>query len=149
MDTWSILYTPNSTQRNLSTNYYIYISLLGNRPHPSAAQPPFAESDQRRQYALDSCDARIHFALVCGAKVLDSAHSNNSKFCLSSFSPAQSCPAIQVYSGSNVERALTLAAGSFCSQEVAVSEAERRVTTSKIFHWYARDFGSTERERLQ
>ena len=74
---------------------------------------------------------------------------NNSKFCSSSFPPAQSCPAIQVYSGSNVERALTLAAGSFCSQEVAVSEAERRVTTSKIFHWYASDFGSTERERLQ
>ena len=61
----------------------------------------------------------------------------------------QSCPAIQVYSSSNIEQALTAAAESFCSQEVAVDEGRRTVTTSKIFHWYASDFGSSERQLLQ
>jgi hypothetical protein len=102
--------------------------LRGNRPHPSVEQPPFTEDDPRRKFALATCDARIHFALVCGAK---------------------SCPAIQVYSSSNIDRALTMAAQSFCSQEVAVNETERTVTVSKIFHWYARDFGTTEREMLK
>jgi hypothetical protein len=102
--------------------------LRGNRPHPMADKPPFSEDDPRRKFTLKSCDARIHFALVCGAK---------------------SCPAIQVYSSSNIEQALTAAAESFCSQEVAVDEGRRTVTTSKIFHWYASDFGSSERQLLQ
>lgn len=119
---------------------------LGNRPHPSAKLPPFSEDDPRRQFALQSCDARIHFALVCGAKVNLPVLQSTAYIFHSSF---QSCPAIQVYSSSNIDRALTLAAQSFCSQEVEVDQMTRTVTTSKIFHWYARDFGSTEREILQ
>ena len=41
----------------------------GNRPHPAANKPPFADDDPWRKIALKTCDARIHFALVCGAKV--------------------------------------------------------------------------------
>ncbi len=59
----------------------------------------------------------------------------------------QSCPAIQVYSGTNLELALSSAATNFCSQEVHVTEGG--VVMSKIFHWYASDFGATERELLQ
>ena len=64
-------------------------------------------------------------------------------------SPSQSCPAIQVYSSSNLDRALTAAAQSFSSQEVELDGDTRTVTTSKIFHWYASDFGSSERELLK
>ena len=46
-----------------------FVCFLGNRPHPSAAEPPFPDSDPRRQFALKSCDPRVHFALVCGAVV--------------------------------------------------------------------------------
>lgn len=46
------------------------INLLGNRPHPSDAKPLFAEDDSRLQFAVSEVDPRIHFALVCGAKVL-------------------------------------------------------------------------------
>lgn len=41
----------------------------GNRPHPSSNKPPFDEADPRRAVSMKSCDPRIHFALVCGAKV--------------------------------------------------------------------------------
>ena len=47
----------------------LFVCFLGNRPHPSATEPPFPDSDPRRQFALKSCDPRIHFALVCGAVV--------------------------------------------------------------------------------
>ena len=48
-----------------------FVCFLGNRPHPSATEPPFPDSDPRRQFALKSCDPRVHFALVCGAVVSD------------------------------------------------------------------------------
>lgn len=100
--------------------------LRGNKPHPSASSPQFAGDDPRVVMSLKSCDPRIHFALVCGAK---------------------SCPAIQVYSDKNVESALDRAAESFCQQEVVF--CNRGVALSKIFQWYSCDFGSTEREVLQ
>ncbi|XP_064384202.1 uncharacterized protein LOC135333215 [Halichondria panicea] len=100
--------------------------LRGNKPHPSASKRPFSEDDPRAKISLKSCDPRIHFALVCGAK---------------------SCPAIQVYSGTNLELALNSAATNFCSQEVEVTAGG--VVISKIFHWYASDFGATEKELLQ
>lgn len=102
--------------------------LRGNRPHPSADAPPFGEEDPRRVMAMKKCDPRIHFALVCGAK---------------------SCPAIQVYSEKNLERGLTMAARTFCSQEVEVLASEKKVRLNKIFMWYGVDFGNSSRELLQ
>ena len=60
-----------------STFLIIYIFLTkkrnfcfaGNRPHPASKNPPFSETDKRRQYCVRSLDPRVHFALVCGAKV--------------------------------------------------------------------------------
>ena len=75
--------------------------------------------------------------------------------------PPQSCPAIQVYSGLNIDAALSSAACSFCAQEVVVEGGGEgvegggevveggRVKMSKIFHWYADDFGSSQTERLR
>lgn len=120
--------------------------LLGNRPHPSVAEPPFQDGDPRLKFSLPVFDARIHFALVCGAKVITLTSSSPP---LLTPHPPQSCPAIQVYSAQNLERALSAAAASFCSQEVEVEEEEGRVTLSKIFQWYASDFGSSQREQLR
>ena len=48
-------------------------STTGNRPHPSVAhkqQHHFSQDDDpRTQLAMSSVDPRVHFALVCGAKV--------------------------------------------------------------------------------
>lgn len=56
------------SRRNRSARYY-GICFAGNRPHPSSTTPPFAEGDPRGALAMKMCDPRIHFALVCGAKV--------------------------------------------------------------------------------
>ena len=40
-----------------------------NKPHPSTGLCCFKESDPRLKYTMKVLDPRIHFALVCGAKV--------------------------------------------------------------------------------
>ncbi|CAB4033822.1 serine threonine- kinase endoribonuclease IRE1-like, partial [Paramuricea clavata] len=99
-----------------------------NRPHPSSPNPLFNDSDPRLQYSLQSVDPRIHFGLVCGAK---------------------SCPAINVYSTTNLERGLKVAAENFCSQEVHVDMNVKRVTLSKIFLWYKSDFAEDDIDLLR
>ena len=146
----------NSTQ--LSRLTITMFTFEGNKPHPSAKEPPFSEGDPRRVLAMKSCDPRIHFSLVCGAKVNECVLSyimllDNKVYPpwpLLPLSPhPQSCPSIQVYSSKNLDRGLNAAARSFCSQEVRVDVGARRVSLSKIFEWYATDFGSNERELLQ
>lgn len=56
-------------------------------------------------------DARIHFALNCGAA---------------------SCPAIKLYSTDTLEEGLTGAAEAFCASEVAVDVAAKKV---RSHHW--------------
>ena len=41
----------------------------GNRPHPASIDPEFKADDPRLKYVVKNFDPRIHFALVCGAKV--------------------------------------------------------------------------------
>ena len=43
--------------------------LLGNSPHPASTTPQLPQGDQRLQFVQKELDPRIHFALVCGAKV--------------------------------------------------------------------------------
>jgi hypothetical protein len=45
------------------------VQLPGNSKHPSTQQRPFHKDDPRLAYTVP-LDPRIHFALVCGAKVL-------------------------------------------------------------------------------
>lgn len=43
--------------------------LRANRPHPSSPEPLMKDGDPRLQFIMSNVDPRIHFALVCGAKV--------------------------------------------------------------------------------
>eukprot|EP01121_Diplochlamys_sp_Union-15-3_P015516 TRINITY_DN514_c0_g1_i1.p1 TRINITY_DN514_c0_g1~~TRINITY_DN514_c0_g1_i1.p1 ORF type:complete len:232 (+),score=27.42 TRINITY_DN514_c0_g1_i1:281-976(+) len=105
--------------------------LRGNKSSPSFLSPSvtFSSSDPRLAYCC-KLDPRIHFALVCGAK---------------------SCPPIRLYSASNLERGLNLATQAFCNSpdNFRISLAESKVELSQIFNWYAKDFGSTNRDLLQ
>eukprot|EP00042_Codosiga_hollandica_P034441 m.241012 g.241012 ORF g.241012 m.241012 type:complete len:287 (+) comp54411_c0_seq2:3-863(+) len=102
--------------------------LRGNRAHPTTGKVFFEGTDERLQFCAPELDPRIHFALVCGAK---------------------SCPAVRVYSAANLDRALTMAAKNFCSQEINVDEALKTITLSKILQWYALDFGETQDQQLR
>ena len=113
--------------------------LRGNRREPYRLFPPFAASDPRVRFATvripggdspggDSpVDARIHFALNCGAR---------------------SCPPVSSYTSTDVESELEAAAEAFVEGSTFVDVPTRTVTTSAIFRWYARDFGRTDEEVL-
>ncbi|KAL4224551.1 hypothetical protein ACF0H5_015253 [Mactra antiquata] len=97
--------------------------LRGNRGHPASIQPAFPAGDPRIKYIVKVIDPRIHFALVCGAK---------------------SCPAINVYSAENIDKALDAATRSFCAQEVSMFTEVDEIWLSRIFQWYSEDFGKTD-----
>ena len=91
-----------------------------------SAEPCFASGDARQLYSLRTCDARVHFALNCGAR---------------------SCPPIRIYSAAHLDDELGLAARAFVESEVDVpSAADRpsRVRASRLLEWYASDFGATD-----
>ncbi|XP_078331324.1 uncharacterized protein LOC111126605 [Crassostrea virginica] len=94
--------------------------LRGNKSHPASTKPQFSEGDPRLKYAVKKLDPRIHFALVCGAV---------------------SCPAINVYTADNLDKALDSATRNFCKQEVSMFTEVDEVWMSKIFLWYRDDFG--------
>ena len=52
-----------------------------------------------------------------------------------------SCPAINVYTADNLDKALDLATRNFCKQEVSMFTEVDEVWISKIFLWYRDDFG--------
>ena len=81
----------------------------------------FSTGDPRLEYSLPK-DARVHFALNCGAR---------------------SCPAIRVYDGQNLEKGLLGATKAFCSSEVQVvemGESAVEVRLSHLFKWFRGDF---------
>eukprot|EP00741_Cyanophora_paradoxa_P010582 tig00020537_g10228.t1 len=102
--------------------------LRGNAisPVPLSGRQFGGREDPRRALCLP-LDARIHFALNCGAR---------------------SCPPIRVFTEENVEAALELAARAFCGAEVRLDAPRRVATLSKIFQWYAEDFGGAAPEAL-
>ncbi|XP_052798986.1 uncharacterized protein LOC128230606 isoform X2 [Mya arenaria] len=97
--------------------------LRSNRSHPSSVHPTFKKGDPRLKYIVKELDPRIHFALVCGAK---------------------SCPAINVYTAMNLDRALDAATQAFCAQEVSMFTEVDEIWLSRIFQWYSQDFGNTD-----
>ena len=56
----------------------------------------------------------------------------------------QSCPAINVYSAVNIDKALDDATKNFCHQEVSMFTEVDEIWLSKIFQWYMDDFGKTD-----
>jgi GH15 family glucan-1,4-alpha-glucosidase len=103
--------------------------LRGNRRPPSALFRRFGAGDPRLAYAVKPMDPRIHFTLVCGSS---------------------SCPFIDVYTPENLDQELAFAAETFVNSGGAVLDKEhRRVSLSRVFKWYARDFGAAQGERLR
>jgi hypothetical protein len=99
-----------------------YGILRANAGHPGIPGPQFGGRDPRRRYALPELDPRIHFALVCAA---------------------HSCPPISVYDPGRIDAQLDLAARSFVNGGgVTVDVPAGEVALSKIFQWYAPDFGA-------
>ncbi|XP_074660779.1 uncharacterized protein LOC141913203 [Tubulanus polymorphus] len=97
--------------------------LRGNRSHPASSGSHFQLNDPKLKYSLKDVDPRIHFALNCGAK---------------------SCPAVRVYSASNLEKGLESAAKAFCEQEVTCHVKLGFIKLSKLFLWYREDFGGND-----
>lgn len=96
--------------------------LRANAPHPAIPGAHFARHDPRRQYSLGVLDPRVHFALVCGAR---------------------SCPPIAVYDAHAIDTQLDLATRSFVSSKgVRIIPRPKIIWLSKIFQWYAPDFGA-------
>lgn len=56
----------------------------------------------------------------------------------------QSCPAINVYTADNLDKALDSATRNFCKQEVSMFTEVDEIWMSKIFLWYRDDFGGND-----
>ncbi|MEW5313227.1 MAG: hypothetical protein WDW38_004813 [Sanguina aurantia] len=113
--------------------------LRGNRPSagslwsilglPQFSGGHFSKADDpRRAQVVTPCDARIHFALVCGAK---------------------SCPPIKLYTPDNLDEGLAAASEAYCAGEVEVVPATHTVTVPMLLKWYAVDFGAGARQRCE
>ena len=98
--------------------------LRGNRRHPYLPFTQFAKDDPRRMMSIEDPDPRVHFALVCGAR---------------------SCPTISAYNGEQLDSQLDLAAATFINGIGAQFDPEHRtLSLSRIFKWYAGDFGGRD-----
>ncbi|NDJ60980.1 MAG: DUF547 domain-containing protein [Chloroflexi bacterium] len=96
--------------------------LRANAGHPYIPGPQFGADDPRLAYAVHELDPRVHFTLVCGA---------------------QSCPPIRHYDADRMDFQLQVAATNFInSGRVAIDREKLTVALSRLFSWYAADFGA-------
>jgi hypothetical protein len=96
--------------------------LRANRGHPLIPGPQFGRSDSRRRFMVSRFDPRIHFALNCAAR---------------------SCPPIRWYTSDKISSQLDLATANFVNDGgLIIAESTKRVYISRIFLWYASDFGA-------
>ena len=96
--------------------------LRGNTKKHLFALRPFSSSDPRTKFVLPTLDPRIHFCLVCGST---------------------SCPPIGTYQEEKIENQMSLAATTFINgTDVIIDKEKNKITLSKIFKWYKKDFGS-------
>jgi hypothetical protein len=107
--------------------------LRADAPHPSSGalsrvffgrrRNYFTPGDVRARAAMETRDARIHFALNCGAT---------------------SCPPVRMYDAAKLNQQLDLAARAYINATTRVRETEKPgqyvVELSKLFKWYASDF---------
>ncbi len=102
--------------------------LRKNRPHPGFLLRPFPIFDKRLAFTVETFDPRIHFALVCASS---------------------SCPPIEFYDATHIDRQLDIAARSFINRKGMETDRENGIVRlSEIFKWYAGDFGGNRRELL-
>jgi hypothetical protein len=103
--------------------------LRGNRRPPYAVFPVFPRDDSRLAYAVEPLEPRVHFALVCASS---------------------SCPPIDVYTAESLDEELHISGRTFLNAGGIIIDRERHgVSLSRIFKWYAKDFGATDAERLR
>lgn len=103
--------------------------LRGNRRPPYSLLRRFRAGDPRLNFIVEPLDPRIHFTLVCGSS---------------------SCPFIDVYTPENLEEELSIAGAAFLNGGgVLIDRENHRVSLSRIFKWYDRDFGFSQAERLR
>ena len=103
----------------LSLNDIEHGFLRNNRRHPIGLLPPLWVRSRLAQWIAQPFDARIHFALNCGAR---------------------SCPPIGVYSNDRIEEQLDLATVSFLETEVEVTPQCGTINANQILRWYRGDF---------
>jgi hypothetical protein len=94
--------------------------LRGNKPHAVYPFPTFAPADPRTAFVIRDPDPRIHFALNCATL---------------------SCPPIRYYDAERIEEQLDIAARGFIASEVLLDKDKATLYLSRIFKWYAVDFG--------
>lgn len=94
--------------------------LRNNRGTPFVPGATFKSTDPRLNYVVRPPDRRIHFALNCASR---------------------SCPPIAVYAADTIDEQLTLATRSFVSADLIVDASRNEINISRIFSWYADDFG--------
>jgi hypothetical protein len=103
--------------------------LRGNRRPPNSLFRVFQGNDPRLEFAIKPLDPGIHFTLVCASS---------------------SCPPIEVYTPEKLEKELTIAGETFLNGGgIMIDRGKSRVSLSRIFSWYATDFGKTLPERLR
>lgn len=100
--------------------------LRSNRTPPYSFARPFTKSDPRIECKMSDCDARVHFALNCGAK---------------------SCPPIKRFTADAVREELRVVSMSFLEQDdnCRVDLAKGVLYLNKILGWYRSDFGSNSK----
>lgn len=97
--------------------------LRANSPYPAWPRPMFSRSDPRLRYALERVDPRVHFTLVCASR---------------------SCPTISVYRAEELDTQLSQASQVFIRHGgTELDTNERQIKLSRIFQWYAPDFGAS------
>lgn len=102
--------------------------LRGNRRPPNSLFRVFGKDDKRLNFSVQDPDPRIHFSLVCASS---------------------SCPPIGFYTAEKLDQELTIAGKTFINGGgITVDRQSNRITLSRIFKWYAGDFGATQAERL-
>jgi len=103
--------------------------LRGNSRPPNSLFRVFQGNDPQLRFAIKPVDPRIHFTLVCASS---------------------SCPPIEVYTPEKLEKELTIAGETFLNGGgIMIDRGKSRVSLSRIFSWYAGDFGKTLPERLR
>ena len=114
------LFTPDDIEHGI---------LRANSRPPHAMRRQFAKGDPRLDLAVRTLDPMIHFALVCASS---------------------SCPPIGVYTAENLDRELEISGRTFCNAGgIEVDKENLVVVLSRIFLWYAADFGTNTAARLQ
>ncbi len=102
--------------------------LRANHRFPHSLLRPFSRKDPRKKFMIGKPDPRIHFALVCASA---------------------SCPPIEIYTAERLDEELNISGKTFLNAGgVQIDRKNQTVFLSRVFKWYAQDFGKTAAERL-